>query len=65
MPKGKESKNMSTAQKISKLASRFAKLQSDLRKEGMSDIAEMMGNAGMTLVNRGLKAYDEEYPRKN
>jgi hypothetical protein len=52
---------MNASQKLSKLAARFAKLQGDLRKEGQSDIADMMSNAGMALVNRGLKAYAEEY----
>lgn len=52
---------MNAAQKISKLAGRFANLQRDLKKEGLSDIAYMMNGAGMVLVNRGLKAYDEEY----
>jgi len=53
---------MNTSRKISKLAGRFADLQRDLRKEGMSDIADMMSNAGMTLVERGLKAYAEDWP---
>ena len=52
---------MNTATKISKLARRFANLQRDLRKNGLSDIADMMSNAGLALVKRGLDAYDEEY----
>ena len=54
---------MNAAQKISKLAARFANLQRDLRKEGLSDIADMMSNAGVLLVNHGLKAYAEEYKK--
>jgi len=53
--------SMNTATKISKLARRFANLQRDLRKNGLSDIADMMSNAGLALVKRGLDAYDEEY----
>lgn len=52
---------MNQAERISKLAGRFGKLQSDLRKNGLSDIADMMTDAGLCLVNRGLKAYAEEY----
>jgi hypothetical protein len=50
----------SKAERISKLALRYSKLQKDIEKEGLNDVSEKMKDAAMLLVNHGLKEFSKE-----
>ena len=48
------------AKEIAKLANRLRRLQRDLRKEGLGEVADKIRDPMHTLVMRGLDAFHEE-----
>jgi hypothetical protein len=52
---------MNEAERLSKLAGRFGKLQADIRKAGLADVADKMAEPSLMLVHYGLEAYNKEY----